>query len=121
MMELQPTFEAYNTSSAIIAMVSQRGGEFVVTSLANTVITRRYLSGAMLAGFSTDLIVMIQGKEAVTYTPELNFISRLYLAPNDAVRGVVGPNVLVYRAADKRLTVYDKKFNIVSRFVANGV
>ena len=120
-MELQPTFEAYNTSSAMIAAVSQRNGEFVVTSLSNTTLGRRYLSGATLVGFSADLVVITLGKELITFTPQLSQIGRLYLTPNDIVRGVVGPNILIYRNTDKRLTTYDAKFNVINRFVVNAI
>jgi hypothetical protein len=111
------TFEGYGT--AAIANVQMRGGQYIVMGITGGEITRRSaVGGEMLVGFSTDMIVIQRGPDLFTYTPNFNQISRRTLAAGDAVRAVVGPNILIYRPSGNYLITYDRNFRELQKQTA---
>jgi hypothetical protein len=114
-MEYIPTFESY--SGPMIASVMTNAGEYIVTGLGGRQITRRSIPyGEILVGFSTDLIVTKRNSELITFTPDFNRINSMTLASGDEVRGIVGPNILVYRKGDNTLITYDKNFRRITSY-----
>jgi len=114
-MEYIPTFENY--SGAMIASVTTRSGEYIVTGLGGRSITRRSIPyGEILVGFSTDIIVTKRGNELITFTPEFNRINAMTLGSSDEVRGVIGPNILVYRKTDNSLITFDRNFRRITSY-----
>lgn len=109
-----------NSNNAMIAVVNQRGNDYVVTGLTNQTLSRRsFYNGSHLVGFSCDLIVIKDNNEVTSYDPMFNKINTLYLGASDEVRGVVGPNILVYRKSENMLITYDRNFRKVSSFVVS--
>lgn len=109
------TFESY--SGSLIASVEVRSGDYVITGLNNRLIMRRPIaSGETLVGFSSDIVVTRRGNDLITFTPELNRISAMTLGINDVARGVIGPNILVYKDSIKSLVTYDKNFRTISSY-----
>lgn len=114
-MEYLPTFENY--SGPMIASVEMRSGEYIVTGIGGRMITRKSaLSGEILVGFSTDIIVTKRGNELITFTPELNRINAMTLGSTDEVRGVIGPNILIYRKVDNTLITFDRNFRRITSY-----
>ncbi len=114
-MEFLPTFENY--SGPMIATVETRSGEFIVTGLSGRSIIRRSIAyGEILVGFSTDLIVTKRGNEIFTFTPEFRQISRFTLGSTDEVRGVIGPNILIFRKTDNSLITFDRNFKRLASY-----
>jgi hypothetical protein len=111
------TFEGYGT--AAIANVQTRGGQYIVMGITGGEITRRSaVGGEMLVGFSTDMIVIQRGLDIFTYTPTFNQIARRTLAQGDAVRAVVGPNILIYRASGNFIVTYDRNFRELQKYTS---
>ena len=114
-MEYIPTFESY--SGPMIASVMTSGSEYIVTGLGGRQITRRSIPyGEILVGFSTDLIVTKRQTEIISFTPDFNRINSMTLASSDEIRGIVGPNILVYRKSDNTLITYDKNFRRITSY-----
>ena len=111
------TFEGYGAS--MIANVQMRSGQYIVMGLTGGEITRRStVSGEMLVGFSTDMIVTQRNNELITFSPTFNQIARHTLAQGDTVRAIVGPNILIYRSSGNFLITYDRNFRELQKQTA---
>jgi len=104
------------TTATMIANIEMNNGQLVIMDLSNHIITRKTLiSGETLVGFSTDLIVTLKQSQVISYTSECREISRMNVFPGDAVRGVIGPNILIYRVKGNYLGTYNRNFNEITR------
>lgn len=107
------TFENYGNSA--ISNIQVNSGQYIVTFISGGISRKSVASGEMLIGFSTDMIVLQRGNEIITFSPDFNQIARLTLGKGDAVRGVIGPNILFYKESVNNLITYDKNFRELSR------
>jgi hypothetical protein len=108
------TFEGF--APAAIANVQMRGGSYIVFGITGGEITRKSAAGGeMLVGFSADMIVIQRGMNLYTYSPEFRQIDSHTLAAGDAVRAVVGPNMIIYRPSGNFVITYDKNFRELLR------
>lgn len=106
-------------TSPLIANIIPRGSQLYVYDISNRVITQKNLaSGEILAGFSTDLLVTANKTSVTSYTPECREISRSNLYPGDIVRGVIGPNILIYRKSSNYLSICNRNFREITRMYA---
>ena len=108
------TFESY--SVPLIANIETRGGQLIVMSLDNREIMRKtLLGGETLMGFSSDVIVIARQGYISSYTAEFKMIATMNIYDGDYMRGVIGPNILVYRSRGNYLATYDKNFREITR------
>ena len=108
------TFEGFGTS--VIANVQTRSGSYIVMGISGGEITRKsVMGGEMLVGFSTDMIVIQRGMMIYSYSPEFRQIGVHTLTSGDAVRAVVGPNIIIYRPIGNYVITYDKNFRELLR------
>ena len=106
-------------TSPLIAHIVPRGSQLYVYDISNHVIMQKNLSsGEILAGFSTDLLVTVSKTMVTSFTPECKIINTTYLNPGDIVRGVIGPNILIYRKSGNYLSVCNKNFREITRMYA---